>query len=122
MTRERLPDRRQGVNENLIYRKDQPDQVKFAATLNWREEDRIKEVFCLVAKAGSTLQSLLHHACIIASVGLQHGATMADFAHAMGEDDPEAAPNSILALIVRAGVVIDTERGFPPAPVAEAAP
>lgn len=112
MTRDRLPDRRQGVTEKLTYRKDQPAEIELSATFNWEDRGRVKEAFCLAFKEGTDLRTLLHHACIIASVGLQHGASMADFAKAMGEDNPERPPGSILALIMRAGVTIDAQRGF----------
>lgn len=122
MMRDKLPPRRQGVTEMLTYRKDEPGEVGFAVTFNWEDvfegekNTNLREVFCLAFKEGADMRTLLHHACIIASVGLQHGATMADFAHAMGEDDPAKKPGSILALIMRAGAVIDERRGFGPKP------
>ena len=116
MTRERLPARRQGFTENLIHRKGEENEIKFAATFNWQEHGRLREVFCLAAKEGSDMRTMLHHACIITSVALQHGATMDKIAHALGEDDTSRKPGSIIGLIVRAGVVIDQQRPWTMAP------
>ena len=120
MTRDRLPDRRQGVTEILIHRRDQPGEVEFSATFNWEEGGKVREVFCLAFKEGTDLQCLLHHVCISLSLGLQHGATMADYAHALGEEDRETPPTSILGLLVRAGVVIDEQLVAPHAAKAAA--
>lgn len=112
MTRDRLPDRRQGITEVLTYRKGEEREVPFQVTFNWQDGGQVGEVFALAFKEGTDLQSLLHHSCIITSVALQHGANMADLAHALGEDDPEHKPTSIIGLIIRAGVAIDVQRGF----------
>lgn len=110
--RERLPDRRQGLTEHLTFRRKDKDDVHFAVTFNWEDHARVKEVFALAFKEGTDLQTMLHHACIVTSVALQHGARMSDLAHALGEDDPGKMPTSIMGLIVRAGVAIDEQRGF----------
>lgn len=105
--RARLSNRRQGVTETLTYRKGEPGEIAFDATFNWDAGGPVKEAFCLAFKEGTDIRTLLHHACIIMSIALQHGATMADLAKGLGEDDPASKPGSILALIVRAGVAID---------------
>lgn len=109
----KLPERRQGITEVLTYRKDEPGEVKFATTFNWEDGGKVKEVFCLAFKEGTDLRTLLHHACMVVSVALQSGNSMAGLAKVLGEDNPERPVGSILGLIVRAGVTIDVQRGFP---------
>lgn len=116
--RQRLPNRRQGYAQNLIFRAGEPGEIHLDATFDWEEtggwrnKGRIREVFCLAFKEGTDLQSLLHHGCIMISVALQYGATMGDIAHAMGESDLAKKPRSIFGLIVRAGARLDVEHGF----------
>ena len=112
MIRQRLPNRRQGVTEPLTYRKDEPGEVRFHVTYNWPDGEPIREVFCMAFKEGTDLRTLLHQACIITSVALQQGETMAGLAHTLGEDKADREPGSILGLIVRAGAVLDEANGF----------
>ena len=112
MTRARLPERRQGETVTLVYHLASGGEIAFAATFNSDESGRVREVFCLAFKEGTDLRTLLHHACIVTSVALQHGATMHGLAHALGEENTEILPASIMALIVRAGVVVDEKNGF----------
>lgn len=107
-----LDDRRQGETLTLTYERTRGRAISFDATFNPGADGRIAEAFCLAFQEGADLRHLLHHACIIASVGLQYGATMADFAHAMGEDDLSKAPGSFMAVIARAGAALDAENGF----------
>jgi hypothetical protein len=112
MSRDRLPNRRQGITEILTYRKDEEGEKQFSVTFNWAEGGQVREVFALVFKVGTDLQGMLHQACIITSVALQSGSTMADLARVLGETDRTRRPASIMGLIVRAGVTIDEQRGF----------
>lgn len=116
--RTRLHDRRQGETVTLEHTTAAGHIIEFDATFNPGADGRIAEAFCLAFKEGADLRHLLHHACIIASVGLQYGATMADFAHAMGEDNPAHKPGSFMGAIVRAGAALDAEYGFVRAVVA----
>ncbi len=110
MMREKLKPRRAGLTLEMIFKRHDGSEIKFFVTFGFDEYRRVKECFCLPAKSGTDLQSLIHHACIGISVGLQHGATMAEYARALGEDDPVIAPQSIIGLIVRAGVKLDAEQ------------
>lgn len=112
MTREKLPERRQGITEHLEFKRPGKDDIGFAVTFNWEDGGRVREVFALAFKEGADLQSMLHHSCILTSVALQSGRTMAELAHSLGEENPARIPGSIMGLIVRAGVVIDEQRGF----------
>lgn len=113
--REKLPDRRQGVTVKLRYRKDEEGEIAFDATFNWQESGRVREVFCeLPFKEGAHIRGLVDHACIAISVALQRGATMASLARTLVEDDLEQRPGSLIGLIVRTGMVLDMEHGFPP--------
>lgn len=117
MNRQRLPSRRQGVTEPLTYRKGEPCEVRFDVTFNWEEggdwrtRGPVREVFCMAFKEGTDLRTLLHHACIMTSIALQRGETMAGLAHTLGEGDPNCKPGSILGLIVRAGAAVDAANG-----------
>lgn len=116
--REKLPNRRHGVTVRLCYRKDL-DELAFDATfgfdptVNWPVGARVREVFCeLPFKEGADVRALADQACIVMSIALQSGSTMASLAHTLGEDDLEQRPCSLLGLIVRAGMMLDAERGF----------
>lgn len=106
--RRRLPQRRIGTTIDLEYVLPNGNKVAFSATFNRGDDGNIAEAFCQAFQEGSELRHLLHHNCIIASVALQHGATMASLAHAMGEDHPKA-PGSFMGAIVRAGAALDRE-------------
>jgi hypothetical protein len=113
--REKLPDRRQGVTVRLCYRKGEADEIGFDATFNWQEGGRLREVFCeLPFREGAQMRGLVDHACIVVSVALQRGATMAGLAATLVEDDLEQRAGSLLGLIIRTGMMIDAERGFMP--------
>jgi hypothetical protein len=70
---------------------------------------RVREVFCKTLRTGVELQAILHQACMAISLGLQHGATMEEFAHTLGEDEPDKAARSLIGAIVRMGAFIDRE-------------
>lgn len=111
--REKLPDRRRGYRVQLCYRKGEEGEILFHATFNWQEGGRVREVFCeLPFKEGAHMRGLVAHACIVASVALQSGATMASLARTLVEEDLKQKPRSLIGLIVRAGAAIDVERGF----------
>lgn len=111
--REKLPPRRQGVTVPMAYTLASGYQIDFVVTYNFNAEHKVKECFCLPFKTGTDLQNLLHHACIVTSMVLQHGSTMSSLARTMGEDEPARSPQSILGLIVRAGVELDREASPP---------
>jgi hypothetical protein len=110
MTREPLPPRRDGASVDLVQGLADGNSVRFTATYGFDAARQVREVFCLSQKSGTDLQSLLHQACIAISVGLQHGATMEELLHTLGEDNSALHPRSIIGTIVRAGAVLDAER------------
>lgn len=117
--REKLPDRRQGITEKLIFRHNEPGELRFHTTFNWEEGGPVREVFCdLPFKEGADMREQMKQVCIVTSVALQSGHTMADLARVAGEDDVAQKPRSIIGLIIRAGVIVDERRGFPPNPTA----
>jgi len=108
MMREKLPNTRPALSVDLKHKIGGNDHG-FSATFGFNEKGHVRECFCLAFKSGTDLQTLLHHACVAISVGLQHGSTMAEFLKAMGEEDLEKPPRSILGLIVRAGANIEAQ-------------
>lgn len=109
MTREPLPPRREGVTMDLAFAMADGNETRLAVTYGFNAARRVREVFCLPLKSGTDLQSLLHQACMAISLGLQHGATMAELRHTLGEEHDALAPRSIVGLIVREGAALDAE-------------
>lgn len=109
MTRTPLSNRRGAISQRMTFAPAGAEPVVFEATYGLDRNGIIREVFCKPFRVGVDMQLILRQASIGFSVALQHGATMTELAHAMGEDDPQASPRSILGLMVRAGAVLDDD-------------
>lgn len=116
--RAKLPNRRESISVRMEFplgwlisdRDLPPDNVAVAQVYFGLDAQHcVKEVFCLPLKSGIDLQTIMHHTCIGLSVGLQHGATMAELARAMGAWTRR--PQSIPEMIVRQGAEIDAQLG-----------
>ncbi len=70
--RRRLPDERPAVTRRLTI-----GTVKLYVTVGLYDDGSPGEVFCRIAKEGSSLAGLLDGACIAASLALQHGMPVA---------------------------------------------
>jgi hypothetical protein len=105
--REKLSPRRVGITERLTFRPGVPGEVTFDVTFGYELGGPVKEAFTLAFKLGSDYQDLMHQACMLLSIALQSGQSMADIARVMGEDNPGNPAHSMIGLVVRAGVVLD---------------
>jgi hypothetical protein len=104
-----LPSRRPGVSLDLEFSARPGHVVELATHYGFDETHTVREVFCLPLKTGTDLQTMVHQACIVISMALQHGATMDELARVLGEDGEEK-PRSIIGHIVRVGATLDMER------------
>lgn len=111
MSRNRLPARRQGDTVAATYVGASGNQHRLEVTLNAGPDGRVREVFTRLPqlKRDAEMCELIHHACILASVALQHGASMADLRHALGADNLDQPPISILQLVAQLGAAMDEE-------------
>lgn len=107
MMREMLRNKRHAITVDIEHPiNGQP--FKFAVSFGFDEKGCCREAFCLAFKSGTDLQALLHDSLIAISLGLQHGASMAELARILGEDEPKPA-QSIISAIVRTGARLDRE-------------
>ena len=86
MTRLRLPNRRQQWSETFVWPA-APDRGRaYALGVGFTPDGAVREVFLTSPKnkGGSDLEGLLNHACILASLLLQHGASLAEVARTLG--------------------------------------
>lgn len=85
MTRTRLPDRRPSVNLPVVWRTDTGEQ-QFVLTAGYSPDTgALAEVFYSDGqKTGSQLQHTVQDACVLISVALQHGVTVAELARSIG--------------------------------------
>jgi len=93
---------------HMQYRMNGND-VEFAVTYGFDQVARVREVFLKPFKLGTDMQAILRQDSMVMSVALQHGATMAELVHVLGEDENDKPPRSIIGLIVRAGANLESE-------------
>jgi hypothetical protein len=106
--REKLSHRRLHLTESLtFYPLSGDNPVRFDVSFGFEPGGPVRECFSLDFKVGSDRQGEVHIACIIISVALQCGQSMSDLARIIGESDPGVAPQTMLGLIIRAGVTLD---------------
>lgn len=105
--REMLPPHRAAETIEMTVKLGNND-IHFAATFGFNERGEVKELFCLAFKTGTDLQTLLHQSCMVISLALQHGASTAELARILGEDD-QSPPRSIIGAMIRTGVMLDQE-------------
>lgn len=106
--REKLPHRRLHLTEPLtFYPLSGDNPVQFDVSFGFEPGGPVRECFSLDFKVGSDRQGEVHIACIIISVALQCGQSMSDMARIIGESDLAVAPQTMLGLIIRAGVTRD---------------
>lgn len=85
MTRKRLPDRRPSTNLSIAWATEAGEhQVTLTAGFD-PATGALAEVFYSDGqKTGSQLQHTMQDACVIISIALQHGVTVAELAHSLG--------------------------------------
>lgn len=106
--REKLSHRRLHLTEPLtFYPLSGDNPVRFDVSFGFEPGGPVRECFSLDFKVGSDRQGEVHIACIIISVALQCGQSMSDLARIVGESDPGVPPQTMLGLIIRAGVQLD---------------
>jgi len=71
MSRERLPDRRQGVAFKI--KRFAGLRASYHVTMGYFPDGRLGEVFIATNQAGSAMESLARDVAILMSLGLQHG-------------------------------------------------
>ena len=96
--RRRLPTRRPNQTCDLAWA-----GATYAITLGFHLDGTVAEVFCDGAKIGSEMQALLADACVLASLGLQHGIAPSELAHSMARtpaDGNKTRPASVIGAVV----------------------
>jgi hypothetical protein len=113
--RVRLPDKRAHFLREVAFRDARGnDHAPYEVGFGPDAAGAVREVFCSGGKSGSDMQSLIHDGCILMSLALQHGATMADIVHSLSElpdedDESKTRPASPFGAIARAAVALETE-------------
>lgn len=111
MTRTAIKDRRANITTSIEWTSSNGPDVKLNVTYGMNDQGYIKEAFCAGFRAGTDVCALANDACIMMSLLLQHGVTIAHVADACGENRPEGAtsgpPASLLGAIAREGVLIE---------------
>lgn len=107
--RQRFPDRRQGVSETVLFKTPGGNEIELEATFNADGAGVIREVFGRIPAypEGAHMLDFLSQSCIVTSVALQHGATLAELLQVLGEDDPAQPPSTALVAVMRAGAARD---------------
>lgn len=80
MTRKPLPNRRPNLTVHAIWGDETP--LHFAVTIGFDAEGRPKEAFA--AEAKGAMLAIIADACILISIGLQHGLTPHDLSKSLG--------------------------------------
>lgn len=96
MTRERLPNR--CPNETQEFER---DGIRITMTVGFRRDGEVGEIFLNADRADSMLDVLMSDAAIIASLALQHGASLRQIAHAIKRDRFGIASSPIGAALDR---------------------
>ena len=91
--REKLPDRRACRTIGFDY-----NGARYRATLGFFADGRIGEIFMGAGKDGSALDIHTRDAAILASLALQHGATVEALGHALTRD-ADGRPESALGVL-----------------------
>lgn len=106
MTRIPLPNKRLHIVERIDHA-----GVHYHVGYGFDSDGCVREVFADARKTGSDTQATLSDACIMLSLLLQHGMSIADIAAALGENRAEGASSgdcaSVLGIISRAGVALE---------------
>lgn len=109
----KLPDRRMAERRTLKWQDSRGSDHLADVSFGFDHEGVIREVFCLAASEGTDMQSLVHDACVAASLALQHGARVQNLAHSFSElrEEGQAAgrPASVMGAIARLGVAVETQ-------------
>ncbi len=97
MPRQRLPERRDTRTGTLDWA---GFDFKFHVTVGFRADGRAAEVFAVGPKPGTELRATIEDGCVMASLLLQHGYTLAHIAGKLSKAG-EDGPGSAVAAIVR---------------------
>ncbi|HEY2010550.1 MAG TPA: hypothetical protein VGH23_16290 [Rhizomicrobium sp.] len=113
--RKRLPNRRPAVRQQMKWQDSQGNDKVADVSFGFGPDGKIREVFCIAAKDGSDMQSLVHDACIATSIVLQRGHSIADLAKSFGElreeGQPVGKPASIMGALARLGAAVERQVG-----------
>ena len=102
MARKCLPPRRPSIIRDVSWTGADGQATSCAVGVGFHLSGEVAEVFASDLKIGSAMRLLLEDACVVVSLGLQHGIAPADLAHSMGRT-PAAegtAPASMIGAIV----------------------
>jgi hypothetical protein len=116
--RTRLPNKRDHIVCTVPFKDARGNKHEYRVGFGPDSTGTIWEVFCSDGKSGSDRQSMIHDGCILMSLALQHGASIADIAHSMSElteeDQSGARPASPFGAIAEAGAALEQElKGAP---------
>jgi hypothetical protein len=113
MTRSRLPNRRPSVNVGVIWQTDS-GEAAFTLTAGFDPATgRLREVFYSDGlKSGTAMLHTIQDACVLVSLGLQHGAYLDHLAHSLGRlgkgcTEPASPIGAIVDALVAVGLDVD---------------
>ena len=92
MSRVRLKNRRASITVKTVWHQG-ISRFAFHVTYGY-DHDRVREIFIAGAKEGTMLRHILQDAAVIASIALQHGATLEELCRSLGreQDGSMASP------------------------------
>jgi ribonucleoside-diphosphate reductase alpha chain len=94
VTRERLPDRRGHELVDFDH-----GGFRYTAGVGRFADGRLAEVFFNVAKSGTEIETTARDAAIVASLALQHGATVETIRHALTRNRDGSASGALGTLL-----------------------
>lgn len=83
--------------------------MKFSVAAGYYPDGKIGEIFLAAEKPGSELGTLVSDAAILASLALQHGASLNDLRHAL-QRDSDASPATLLGSALELLRFVDQEK------------
>lgn len=111
----KMPGRRRGVNERVVHVRSDGTELKVFVTANFSPESgRVAEVFSANTMSGSDIEAMMTDACILMSLCLQAGVSLAEIVEKLGDrrrhhEDQPGPPTSVIGSIARAAKAIDDE-------------
>ena len=106
MTRERLPPRRPSVTVTGTWPHD--DGVRLDISISFGSDGKPREIFARARRPDSDLDAVADDGAVLASMLLQHGASLEEIAHSLGRSS-EGRPTSVIGAIVDVARKIEAE-------------
>ena len=101
MTRQRLPNRREQVTEEIRWL--EPGGQLYKVSIGLDDERIVREIWIRSTKIGSDMEALLDDACVLVSRLLQNGAPLEVIVRTLGREgaDPSSPSASILGYALK---------------------